>query len=271
MAELVNEKKIEGISHIQDESDKSGMRLVIELKRGEVPEVVLNNLYKQTQLQDTFGINMVALIDGQPTPVQPEGPDPGLPAAPPRSGHAPHGVQPAQGARARPRAGRPGRRAGQHRRIHRDHPRIAPTPPVAKAELMSRAAGTASWCARCSPAPAPTAASINADDYRPEGLERELRHGRRRPVPPVRHPGPGNPADAPAAPDRPGAGQDRRRIQGGDGRDRGPARHPGQAGARVHHHQRRTRRAEAGVRPDQAGRPPQPWSSTTPRTWRPRT
>lgn len=66
IAELVNEKKIEGISHIQDESDKSGMRLVIELKRGEVPEVVLNNLYKQTQLQDSFGMNMVALIDGQP-------------------------------------------------------------------------------------------------------------------------------------------------------------------------------------------------------------
>ncbi len=66
MAELVHEKKIEGISHIQDESDKSGMRLVIELKRGEVPEVVLNNLYKQTQLQDSFGVNMVALIDGQP-------------------------------------------------------------------------------------------------------------------------------------------------------------------------------------------------------------
>ena len=66
MAELVNEKKLEGISHIQDESDKSGMRVVIELKRGEVPEVVLNNLYKQTQLQDSFGINMVALIDGQP-------------------------------------------------------------------------------------------------------------------------------------------------------------------------------------------------------------
>ena len=66
MAELVHEKKLEGISHIQDESDKSGMRVVIELKRGEVPEVVLNNLYKQTQLQDTFGINMVALVDGQP-------------------------------------------------------------------------------------------------------------------------------------------------------------------------------------------------------------
>ena len=66
IAELVSEKRIEGIAHIQDESDKSGMRVVIELKRGEIPEVVLNNLYKQTQLQDTFGINMVALVDGQP-------------------------------------------------------------------------------------------------------------------------------------------------------------------------------------------------------------
>jgi DNA gyrase subunit A len=66
IAELVNEKKLEGIAHIQDESDKSGMRLVIELKRSEVPEVVLNNLYKLTQLQDTFGMNMVALVDGKP-------------------------------------------------------------------------------------------------------------------------------------------------------------------------------------------------------------
>ncbi|HRQ57789.1 MAG TPA: DNA gyrase subunit A [Azoarcus taiwanensis] len=66
MAELVNEKKIEGISEIRDESDKSGMRVVIELKRNEVPEVVLNNLFKQTQLQDTFGMNMVALVEGKP-------------------------------------------------------------------------------------------------------------------------------------------------------------------------------------------------------------
>jgi DNA gyrase subunit A len=66
MAELVNEKKLDGVSDIRDESDKSGMRVVIELKRGEVPEVVLNNLYKATQLQDTFGMNMVALVDGQP-------------------------------------------------------------------------------------------------------------------------------------------------------------------------------------------------------------
>ena len=66
IAELVNEKKIEGISDLRDESDKSGMRVVIELKRGEVPEVVLNNLYKATQLQDNFGMNMVALVDNQP-------------------------------------------------------------------------------------------------------------------------------------------------------------------------------------------------------------
>jgi DNA gyrase subunit A len=66
IAELVNEKKLEGISHVQDESDKSGMRVVFELKRDALPEVVLNNLYMQTQLQDTFGVNMVALLDGQP-------------------------------------------------------------------------------------------------------------------------------------------------------------------------------------------------------------
>lgn len=66
IAELVSEKKMEGISDLRDESDKDGIRVVIELKRGEVPEVVLNNLYKNTQLQDTFGINMVALVDSQP-------------------------------------------------------------------------------------------------------------------------------------------------------------------------------------------------------------
>ena len=66
IAELVREKAIEGISDLRDESDKSGMRVYIELKRGEVPEVVLNNLYKQTELQCTFGMNMVALVDGQP-------------------------------------------------------------------------------------------------------------------------------------------------------------------------------------------------------------
>jgi len=66
IAELVKDKKIEGISALRDESDKDGMRMVVVMKRGEVPEVVLNNLYKQTQMQTVFGINMVAIVDGQP-------------------------------------------------------------------------------------------------------------------------------------------------------------------------------------------------------------
>jgi len=66
IGELVREKKLDGISDIRDESDKSGMRAVIELKRGEVPEIVLNNLWKDTQMQESFGMNMVALVDGQP-------------------------------------------------------------------------------------------------------------------------------------------------------------------------------------------------------------
>jgi DNA gyrase subunit A len=66
IAELVKDKKIEGITELRDESDKDGLRIVIELRRGEVGDVVLNNLYAQTQLQSVFGINMVALVDGQP-------------------------------------------------------------------------------------------------------------------------------------------------------------------------------------------------------------
>ena len=66
IAELVKDKRIEGITELRDESDKDGMRIVIELRRGEVGDVVLNNLYKQTAMQSVFGINMVALVDGQP-------------------------------------------------------------------------------------------------------------------------------------------------------------------------------------------------------------
>ncbi len=66
IADLVRDKKIEGISDLRDESDQSGMRIVIELKKGEIPDVVLNHLYKLTQLQDTFGMNLVALVDNQP-------------------------------------------------------------------------------------------------------------------------------------------------------------------------------------------------------------
>ena len=66
MAELVKDKKLEGIAELRDESDKDGMRVVIELKRDHYPDVVLNNLYQHTQMQTVFGINMVALVDGQP-------------------------------------------------------------------------------------------------------------------------------------------------------------------------------------------------------------
>ena len=66
IAELVKEKKLEGISELRDESDKDGMRIVIELRKGEVADVVLNNLFAQTQMQMVFGINMVALVDGEP-------------------------------------------------------------------------------------------------------------------------------------------------------------------------------------------------------------
>ncbi len=175
MAELVHEKKIEGISHIQDESDKSGMRLVIELKRGEVPEVVLNNLYKQTQLQDTFGINMVALVDGQPrlcnlrdlivvflqhrrevvtrrTVFE-------LRKARER-GHVLEGLAVALA------------NIDDFIRIIRE----SPTPPVAKTELMNRAWDSQLVREMLTRSRA-DGGVVNADDYRPEGLEREYGMG----------------------------------------------------------------------------------------------
>jgi DNA gyrase subunit A len=171
MAELVHEKKLEGISHIQDESDKSGMRLVIELKRGEVPEVVLNNLYKQTQLQDTFGMNMVALIDGQPRlcnlkdlisvflqhrrEVVTRRTVFNLRKARER-GHVLEGLAVALA------------NIDEFIRIIRE----SPTPPVAKTELMNKP-----WDSSLVREMLTRARSdgtvINADDYRPEGLEKQ--------------------------------------------------------------------------------------------------
>src|SRR5699024_10923352 len=66
IAELVKTKRVEGITELRDESDKDGMRVVVELRRGETPEVVLNNLYRHSQMQVVFGVNMVALENGQP-------------------------------------------------------------------------------------------------------------------------------------------------------------------------------------------------------------
>ncbi|RZJ09577.1 MAG: DNA gyrase subunit A [Acidovorax sp.] len=175
MAELVHEKKIEGISHIQDESDKSGMRLVIELKRGEVPEVVLNNLYKQTQLQDTFGMNMVALIDGQPRLCN---------------------LKDLIVVFLQHRREVVTRRTVFELRKARDRGHVleglavalaniddfiaiirnAPTPPVAKSELMVR-----SWDSKLVREMLTRTRAdggvVNADDYRPDGLEQELGMG----------------------------------------------------------------------------------------------
>ena len=172
IAELVHEKKLEGISHIQDESDKSGMRLVIELKRGEVPEVVLNNLYKQTQLQDTFGINMVALMDGQPRlcnlkdllevflqhrrEVVTRRTVFDLRKARDR-GHVLEGLAVALA------------NIDEFIRIIRE----SPTPPVAKAELMARS-WDSSLVREMLTRTREDGATISADDYRPESLGREF-------------------------------------------------------------------------------------------------
>ena len=175
IAELVHEKKIEGISHIQDESDKSGMRVVIELKRGEVPEVVLNNLYKQTQLQDTFGMNMVALINGQPKLCN---------------------LKDLIEVFLDHRREVVSRRTVFNLRKARDRGHVleglavalaniddfiaiirnAPTPPVAKAELMSKP-----WDSKLVREMLTRSRAdggvVNADDYRPEGLEKNYGMG----------------------------------------------------------------------------------------------
>ncbi len=119
IAELVREKKLEGISDLRDESDRRGMRVVIELKRGEVAEIILNNLFKLTQLQDSFGMNMVALVDGQPRAAEPQAVPRVLPAAPARGHHAADRVRAAQGTRARTHPRRSRGRAVQRRRDHR--------------------------------------------------------------------------------------------------------------------------------------------------------
>ncbi|MEK9802669.1 MAG: DNA topoisomerase (ATP-hydrolyzing), partial [Curvibacter sp.] len=175
IAELVHEKKIEGISHIQDESDKSGMRVVIELKRGELPEVVLNNLYKQTQLQDTFGMNMVALVNGQPKlcnlkdlievfldhrrEVVTRRTVFNLRKARER-GHVLEGLAVALA------------NIDEFIRIIRE----SPTPPVAKAELMNRPWDSQLVREMLTRTRA-DGGTVNADDYRPETLDRQYGMG----------------------------------------------------------------------------------------------
>ena len=119
MAELVREKRIEGISDIRDESDRHGIRVVIELKRDAVPDVVLNQLYRFTPLQSSFGCNFVALNGGKPELMNIRDMLAGLHRVPRGGRDAPHEVPAQQGARPRPCAGRPRRRRRQYRRSHR--------------------------------------------------------------------------------------------------------------------------------------------------------
>ena len=155
IAELVRNKEIDGISELRDESDKDGMRVVIELKRGEVAEVVLNNLFAQTPLETVFGINMVALIDGQPKLLGAQGNARGLPAASPRDRHAPHDFRPRQGARSRPHPRRPGGGAGQHRRGHRADQGFAVAGRGEGRRWLARDWNSGA-CRRCWRAPAPS-------------------------------------------------------------------------------------------------------------------
>ena len=116
IADLVREKTIEGISDLRDESDRDGMRIVIELKRGEVPEVVLNNLYKHTPLQSSFGIIMLAIVGGRPKVLNLLELDRELRRVPPRGRAPPHRVRAAEGRGALPHPRRPEDRARSPRR-----------------------------------------------------------------------------------------------------------------------------------------------------------
>ena len=209
IGELVREKKIEGISDLRDESDKSGMRVVIELKRGEMPEIVLNNLYKLTQLQDSFGMNMVALVDGQPRLLN-------------LKQFLEYFLQhrreivvrrtryELRKARERgPHPGGPRRRAVQRRRDHRADQGGADAgggQGRADGADLALAAGRGHAAAR---------RGRRGASGRPAARVRLAGGGRR--LPAVRRAGAGDPRAAAAAPDRPRAGQDLRRVQGRDG------------------------------------------------------
>ncbi len=230
IGELVRDKKIEGISDLRDESDKSGMRVVIELRRGEVPEVVLNNLYKETQMQDTFGMNMVALLDGQPRLLN---------------------LKQMLDAFLRHRREVVTRRTAFELKKARERGHLleglavalsnvdevialikaAPTPAVAKEGLMSkvwRSALVEEMLAR---------ASVDVKAFRPEAWRLNIGlsdDGYQL----VRRASAGDSGIAPATADRAGAGQDRRRVQGDHGKDRRSSRYPCQAGTHHSHHHR---------------------------------
>ena len=192
IAEVVREKRVEGVADLRDESDRHGVRVVVEIKREADPEIVLNQLYKFTPLQTSFGVNMVALRGGRPAHAEPQGGPGRLPRLPRGGDHPAHRLRPRQGARAGARPGRPRRRGRQHRRGHRaDPPGARPGDGARRAAGPSLAGGRhRGAAARCrerggrGPAPA--------------------RRGR---LPPERRPGARDPGPPALAPDRPRAGE----------------------------------------------------------------
>ncbi len=245
IGELVRDKKLEGISDLRDESDKSGMRVVIELKRGEIPEIVVNNLYKLTQLQDSFGMNMVALVDNQPRLLN-------------LKQFLEYFLQHRREVVVR-RTRFELRKARERGHILEGLAvalsnvdeiialiKAAPTPAEAKAALMGRL-----WRSHAGRGHARPRGGRRRPAGRPA---RSSSAGRRMPrpagrrLPAVRRAGAGDPRAAAAAADRPRAGQDLRRVPRRDGADRRPARHPGQARAGHRDHRRRAHRHPRPVR-----------------------
>ena len=184
IAELVREKKIEGVADLRDESSREGYRVVIELKREAIPEVVLNQLYRYTPLQTSFGANMVALDGGRPLVMNLKDLLRVLPGVPRRGGVAAHQVPAQQGARPRPCVGRSRHRGRQYRRDHPADPR-----------LQGRQRGT-----RGADGAQLAGQGGRGDD--PADRRSAPSHQRRRHLQAVRHAGARHPRSAPAAPDR---------------------------------------------------------------------
>ena len=223
IAELVRDKKIEGISDLRDESDRDGFRVVVELKRDAVPEVVLNQLYRFTPLQTNFGANMVALDAGRPHGDEPEGPADDVRRVPRAGGHAAYQVPAQQGARPRAYPGRPRDRRRQYRRSHPRDPHLARSEHRARNPDVARLAGQ----------------GCGGDDHADRRSAPPARRRRHRAA--VAGAGQGHSRPAPAAPDgaRP-RGNFRRTRQAGGG-NRRLSRHPAFARPGADHHQGRTR------------------------------
>ena len=206
IAELVRNKKIDGISELRDESDKDGMRVVIELKRGEVAEIVLNNLYAQTPMETVFGINMVALLDGQPRLMS---------------------LREMLDAFLRHRREVVTRRTIFELRRARERAHMLEGLAVALANIdeiialikasptpaEARSGDAGAQLAAAASVPRDAASAPARLSTRPDGLAAELGLQRRR-LSAERGAGAGDPRHAPAPPHRPRAGQDRRGVPG---------------------------------------------------------